>query len=141
MSRSLRFYLDLSCEVREADDGWVLLRCGRAELVLVHAAAADNSPVRAMPPLRLPARDVRAVHRKLTADGVWVGPMIRLAGSVGQFETIDPDQHRLVIEQPGTNAGVLPTRASQRRQEHGDRRSIDGERVRLPPTRLNYYPS
>jgi hypothetical protein len=104
--RSLGFYLDLSCDVREAADGWALLRCGQVELVLVHIRVLGHERIPTAPVARLLTCDVRAVRRRLAADGVPVGPLIRPAGSAGEFEAIDPDLNRLVIEQVGTSRGT-----------------------------------
>lgn len=113
ISRSLGFYLDLSCDVREAADGWARLRCGRVELVLVHIRVLRHERIPTAPVARLPTCDVRAVRRRLAADGVPVGPLIRPAGSAGEFEATDPDLNRLVIEQVGTSPwNSVPSRGA-----------------------------
>ncbi|MBW0108071.1 hypothetical protein I4I84_04870 [Pseudonocardia sp. KRD-182] len=100
MARALDFYLDLDCEVREAADGWALLSCGSVSLLLIPAPCIrQHTAVPATPAVRLTHPDARTARRRLLARGVAVSPLIRPAGTLGEFETIDPDRHRVVITQ------------------------------------------
>lgn len=124
--RSLDFYLDLGCEVRQAADGWVLLCCGQTSFVLVQAtlpaARAVPSPA---PHRRLPRRgpriagsphpgltlttpDVRALRRRLLAEGVPCSTIIRADPSMdGEIYVTDPDLNSVVIGQPAPVTSIM----------------------------------
>jgi len=127
VTRSLDFYLDLGCEVRSAADGWVLLHCGLATFVLVQATPPAARAVPAPAPLRRPPRrrrgpriagspqaglrlttsDVRALRRRLLAEGVPCSTIIRADPSMdGEIYVTDPDLNSVVIGQPAPVAGT-----------------------------------
>lgn len=104
VTRSLDFYFALGCEVRSAADGWALLCCGRSSLVLIQATPRANSPVdlriAASPLVRLGTPDVRALLRRLLAEGVPARTITRPGHTPAlEIEVTDPDLHRVVIGQ------------------------------------------
>ncbi len=114
MSRSLKFYLDLGCEVRCAADGWVLLHSAQhpsADTTFVlTAATADpywrtrshshRRPATPPPPIWLSTPDLRALRRRLRATGGPAATITRPAHApAGEIEITDPDLHLVVIKQ------------------------------------------
>lgn len=121
VARALDFYLDLGCEVREAADGWALLRCGPVSLLLIPAPCVrQHTAVPGIPVVRLINPDVRALRRRLLARDVAVSPVTRPAGTLGEFETIDPDRHPVVITQSPPGSGSSPRRFARRPPPPGD---------------------
>ncbi|MBW0115951.1 VOC family protein [Pseudonocardia abyssalis] len=96
MTRSLDFYLRLGCDVVRAADGWVLLRCQAVTFVLVQAGRRTPSgePVAEDPWIRLGARDVRALRRRLLGEGVPVPGCT----PTGRIVVRDPDRRAVAIE-------------------------------------------
>ncbi|GAA3237236.1 hypothetical protein GCM10017691_36190 [Pseudonocardia petroleophila] len=97
MARSLDFYLRLGCDVVRAADGWVLLRCHAVTFVLVQAGrrAPSAGPAAEDPWIRLGARDVRALRRRLLGEGVPVPPACT---PTGRIVVRDPDGRPVAVE-------------------------------------------
>lgn len=118
MARSLDFYLGLGCEVRQAADGWALLRCDSCSFVLIQVSppshgeepSGRDTPNERAPWVRLGTRDVRALRRRLLQAGVPTSvPRRPDHAPAAEIVVIDPDQRPVVIEQ--TQPAVMPDHA------------------------------
>ncbi|WP_410657458.1 hypothetical protein [Amycolatopsis sp. lyj-112] len=97
LSRSVRFYLALDCEVRQAGDGWVQLRNGNTLFMLEHGDTNARSGTIAP---ELSAGNLLHLCRRLWSAGIDTSPISYPACAPGgRITTSDPDRHPVSISQ------------------------------------------